>query len=478
MNMNSSLLSHTLDHLKTARTHHLERIQSSGNSVPTVGIVGLGPIGSLAALEAFRLGKNVVASEKRKTYTREQVLYLSADEFSYIKGLFGPKENLLSQAIQKGIIRRDVNHSDSNPLSQGEVFFSVVTKDLEKLINKVVDAVAIENPSQFKVFRGELGTISKSSTQGDLKIENAGYFKVDEIIATDGLSSQIRKATGVQQLDMSTPNDFFIMSLKIPKNIHYREYLNHPKKSQNLKLVRGLGWNKQRSPIDKFLVTQDTVYIGGEIPEGLKNEVYAIDRQLTHLKENKQILESLSETDKMDSIISENRQYFSRKINELSLQKQGLLKLWGDALLKKYLPDTMISSLTPKYASAFSGNMKVAAKPSGRTPSGVKVNFMGDALINGNFLAGSGGVVTGINALEAWREVEIERIHGNKYSKHQLDNLYDFRAATQAQLKGLNWAFVGLNHHRLKGQPNGQFKTFKQSIEKMTLAPEFKLNRY
>jgi len=146
----------------------------SGNP-PVVVIVGGGPAGLATAMEAYQSGAKVTIIEKRSTYTRNQLLFLTYETIKLLK-----KWNVNVPSMEE---------LDFQPnLTMGVVRI----RDLEEGLNKAVKAVGID------IVLGEF--LGFDSVDKEIIVKTAEKqiaVPYDYLVAADGAHSPVRKAVGI-----------------------------------------------------------------------------------------------------------------------------------------------------------------------------------------------------------------------------------------------------------------------------------------
>lgn len=252
-----------------------------------VVIVGGGPLGMIAGIKAWKLGKNVKIIERRVSYTREQIMGLDPNFQAWFKkdapelykemhalGIFNRKAGW--ETIKR--VKTDIEHFDSVRIQQLENSLALYIKRLEE----------ISQDGSFKIMRNQT-LVSKYEKDSKLFLQledNKG--KMSEIpasfvIGADGAGGNSKfifdrktytnstthyAGTGIFKANAEDTLDF----LNVFANRDLRQLLDkNPAKAKILERLKKLGWEKETLPAVRVFQNGETFYIGAEIPQTLEH---------------------------------------------------------------------------------------------------------------------------------------------------------------------------------------------------------------
>lgn len=232
-----------------------------------LAIVGLGPGGLAAALEAAKLGKSVLAFTDRDSYTRSQRVNLNMDTEAFLKNHTNDKDPLDIEFWKKLDRER-----------------SVQIKDVERFLYRKltqypnVQVVTLKKPTNInRVERSPL------NTSNQIQLSNGQSYFCHHLLASDGAKHQIANLVS-QHFD--TNINYQATPLQERHRYHAAVQLSLNKKSilpswtspmgfikKMLAYVK-LGWSESYKPKFYVLANQDKskFSFAGEIPEAIYRE--------------------------------------------------------------------------------------------------------------------------------------------------------------------------------------------------------------
>lgn len=205
---------------------------------PRVLVSGLGPVGLLSLLEAYKNGSSVIGVERRSQYSRPQVLRLTEDTINNIKYFLGDK--LFDHLIEVGVISRSPNwiynkfDKNNNYIYKPGVPFNLTPNDvafqaahpnlktdnvdiirinhLETILAAVVEHLAKVDSHHIRVYYGSVLDIDKNHDSVynlTLKVFSEGLNSTekidsDVIVVSEGNNDKAKDTFDIARNDLST----------------------------------------------------------------------------------------------------------------------------------------------------------------------------------------------------------------------------------------------------------------------------------
>lgn len=190
------------------------RASNAHNHDKKVAVIGLGPTGLVASIEAYCKGFDVVAIEPRRQYTREQAFRFPINVFEQWLSDYLAIESIealdASHPFNK-ILELEVFAKRKTRIDEGVLFgdedrqehehYETATKYLEKLLYTVLDILVKEDPNNFKIVHDyqfedyadnkkiSLKPYQESSSSAT---EAVVLEEIDYVLGCDGLHSNTR----------------------------------------------------------------------------------------------------------------------------------------------------------------------------------------------------------------------------------------------------------------------------------------------
>lgn len=267
-----------------------KQAKTQGNSHTEVAVIGLGPTGLIAALDAYKRGYNVTAYEKRKSYTREQAFRFKVADLDQIL------EKYISHKKIQELINKKVLYKRKSPIEQGVLFggnnsveeehYEIAVKHLEMILFRILKKTTDVEIKQNEFIRFRNGLVVLKDDQ-DFEYEQA----FDYVFACDGLNSNVRKKAGIEVQTYGEKRKYRAVILyqdsKVnngeiiqPKQIEESSHLNKQGPGQGINISQALGGlpltdHKQielykkdafhRIPATRIFFTAIGTYIGLEL---------------------------------------------------------------------------------------------------------------------------------------------------------------------------------------------------------------------
>ncbi|MDP1601739.1 MAG: FAD-dependent oxidoreductase [Legionella sp.] len=254
-----------------SKTH--SRIYNESDSAADVAIVGLGPGGLAAALEAASTGKAVVAFTDREEYIRGQRLAIKKDSI--------------------GFLEKHTNNSDS----EDEKFWqkynaekSVQTKDIERFLHRKLIQYPNVQIVQLDKKTTTIKSVGKSDGSNFIELNDGRKYYCNNILAADGA-----RHTFANQMNDDLKSDINYRESAVQERHKYHavvqlqlkkgEEMGSPVTMQpyeKMKALSQLDWTSSYLP-KKYILTNAAntkFYLAGEIPEAIFKEEDAQVRAL------------------------------------------------------------------------------------------------------------------------------------------------------------------------------------------------------
>ena len=419
-----------------------------------IAIVGLGPAGLLATIEAYQNGlAPIYAIEKREIeeYSRDNILRLSQTHFEYIRSLFnnGDSNNPFETAMKEGRIVRNRQGPGLEPLfKEGDIYYTISTKDLEILCSGLLlQLQKHDRRESLHILRGyEFDSVRDNHVL--LKPRGPGKnleIFVKEIVDASGARGIVRKSSDIETVSQSTTGyysvfTFFMPEKRLPKESipaviktggriyqaqypQYREGVRQllknvkrgaPRKNlyQEISLLNPIDKHKNETPLLQASYTTNHVWSerwpGLEmefVKAGLKDDYRQAVREfqwkppgkfkrlpVTRFFTNKDLI----------YIGSEMPKALYDRVNKISdrREKKTLLARWAKFNLRQHLPQKFIDELRIKQFTYFTTSLLSGDEPMGEI-NGVRVITLGDSWVTPHFFAGS-GIGSAIDAVQEW----------------------------------------------------------------------------
>ncbi len=182
---------------------------------PRMMISGAGPVGLLAALEAYLGGAEVAIVEKRKSYSRGQILRLNEDVIDRIKFFVG--EAAWAELRHRGIVSESPNWQPNaakdNPKNIPSKYDTdhveiIRISHLEILLSEALQRYAKNDETNLKMYYGsEITSLKLTSTGWNIEItdsqKNVIPTSVHWVVSSEGPASKLREVLGIN-LDIIT----------------------------------------------------------------------------------------------------------------------------------------------------------------------------------------------------------------------------------------------------------------------------------
>lgn len=403
--------------LKEARESSLLTVQK----IPEVVVIGGGPSGLVAALEAYLAGSRVYLIEKRNCYSRDTMLRLRIDTALYLKERLG--DHLYAIAETNELIKTRTQGGFEKEFFGSEAFIVIETKILEWLLAMILFELA-KRDEAIKIYREwEFSDLKDEKHSTYVKIKNSASVEFtipcDFLIGADGAKSQVREKSGIgwNPKSKARPSLALTFTNLWANNFAYQEldfvpqcitnafkFLTENDKSESLKIasnevfltiqphIASIEWEKAKDQrFDTFMQSRKSRY-GNEITS--KDEIVKKETQLAQVGGNllHGELQSLGwELKRLPSnrIFSSTHTIYlgtdiPKKLIDTNL---STLTPWISTILEQNLPRSAIKILLPQirnYTTFYSQLFQALSVRQGR------IFLIGDAVGTPDFQTGSG----------------------------------------------------------------------------------------
>ena len=227
------------------------------SSPASVVVIGGGPSGLGAAIEAKKSGADVVLIEKRNAYTRQNALFLYTVTLELLDR-WGGQIPLMEELEFKGERRG-----------------FVLIKDLEESLSSLVDALGVRR------IQGEFIGFSQNPFEAIIKTnEGTEFLSYDVLVGADGMHSKTREALaintysfgqaigGVSMIKATNPEKLITAEIKSHPEAFVKKVCvpsatiifiqNHPSmplkelnSSEMVRLTSEIGWNEEAIKMER-----------------------------------------------------------------------------------------------------------------------------------------------------------------------------------------------------------------------------------
>lgn len=192
---------------KHLQTHREKQEKWEGGEPKRVLVIGAGPGGLFAALEAYMKGCRVTLVEKRLP-TRDQILRLSPGMFQYFFDILGgPFKTHLGTG---NFYQHRLQGQGNRKLFDEGDFYSIEIRDLQKAVLIFIEELAKRDPEAFRFISGsEFKEFLPPTTDQEtwkVKIHHQGELElpVDIIVGADGGQSALQAICGFSSMATSS----------------------------------------------------------------------------------------------------------------------------------------------------------------------------------------------------------------------------------------------------------------------------------
>jgi 2-polyprenyl-6-methoxyphenol hydroxylase-like FAD-dependent oxidoreductase len=221
-------------------------------SRPSVVVAGLGPVGLLAAIEAYAAGSSVVGIEQRAQYTRPQILRLTTDTIRRVQDFIG--KGTWEHLRNKGVVSTSPNWVPNKFDAGNRYLYSagktaafdrdesreldryqakglelenvdiIRINHLETILAALLEQISLQDPENLRVYYG--GVLKTTPSNGTFKLEFDLYsgggvvtypLNADVLAMAEGAAaSGIAKTLGLQSTTLSNTLYGSTAALRLP----------------------------------------------------------------------------------------------------------------------------------------------------------------------------------------------------------------------------------------------------------------------
>lgn len=201
-------LSSSSHHFEALRQERIESVRTLRGPPPEVTIVGGGPGGLVAALEAYLAGANVHLIEKRVDYSRDTMFRLQVETAQYLERRLGPHFYLIASSNE--LIKQRRQGFFEREFFGPEEFIMVETKVNEWMLALLLFELAKRDPA-LKIYREwECVDVEDNQSEGKASVTIQDAFlrthqiPSDIVIGADGTRSKVRASAEIEWTPIST----------------------------------------------------------------------------------------------------------------------------------------------------------------------------------------------------------------------------------------------------------------------------------
>ncbi|MEJ2680862.1 MAG: FAD-binding protein [Gammaproteobacteria bacterium] len=376
----------------------IEKVVTSHQS--SILIVGSGPAGLWAAIQASETGHSVTLLEKRNTFDRTSIVALNPDRIFQLQELATKLQEINPQVR---INSKPINDIVTNLRN----YKTIKTKDLQSLLAHYIETVANANPASsapIRVIKGvDIQKINAKSQAAVVMHKKDGSYSIESFrdiihadgtkspshemliknmkengISTEGLESEKKVRTNETKkrpqaaLYMRDKSD---KEIKLPGGKISNIHLNNNKnlKARLKESLESLGWTSLDLPKFYFFVSADKKRIraAGEVPENIGNKEKEEEKKETGKKER-------SNREGIDKHLEELKRH--RDNSNLSGEDKQALNTEIEKYERKRAKEKMNGAFFDLLAESFS--IDQTAKPIGH--NGISY-IIGDAAVSPNY---------------------------------------------------------------------------------------------
>ena len=445
----------------------LQRPQLPQTKRPKVSVIGLGPSGLMAAIQAYQKGAIVTGIEKRASYSRnntyrftpivmEEICKLFVDSMEDIPKL--PENHPLRVVFDKRLFGEKLPSPTWGP--GWDEFIPITFRDFEYLLYSWIQLVEQEDPAGMRVlkqatyvpgsFKGQRKSIEVIDEKGK-KIE----IPTDFVVGADGYHSQCRKDAGIGVYKMSTSANYGTYNyhpIRGDEHEFFQSLLKPiQRRAADLPKLKALGWEFDREPVPRFFNTGNHPYLGVEIPDAITNEY----RRLT---------EGINQ--------ATQKQAFT-EVQKLKQERAELMDKWGRATIAMFISNNDLKNIVIKDYALIEVQLQKSVAVTAVMPSGLAVFLIGDAAQAAHFQTGSGAIYGLFGAYDFGKFIEavirIEREQKFAKTPHGEEFL---RVAMKAfeksgKRRGValhEWAFGFPSKEDLRVKPTSEYFAYRRAV--------------
>ena len=357
-------------------------------------IVGMGPGGLIAAIEALNKGHKVVIIENRDHFTRSQRVLLDKNS-----------KLVLNHLLPRKKYQEIISDHDGQTTVRLDELQNSLYEILEKVNNK--SNLTIYRGSQYEVSQIDLNTnkvVVKNKHAVDSTIEvnfshlvgaDGGRHTISDLVSKE-LLNQNKNGIEYNPLDHQTRQKAHgTIALKL--NEGNLERKNRKMTFEDIPSLEKLGWKNPYLPKVYTLFDQSKkhIYLAGEIPDKILFEEDSVKKQEMLIQWGRLILQLKGYTNPPKDFVLD----ISESENEIDRQKNNLK------------------------ATAFPVELKYTSTPSIDLPNGGSFAVIGDAAKNTNFHLGHGVNDAISDGLYLVRNINGHLFNHSTYQMHQKSNL-------------------------------------------------------
>src|SRR3990167_1741145 len=314
---------------------HMQEYDNSSNNVV---VIGLGPIGLAAAIEACQAGLNVTAitdrplGKQKGGYTRKPILLLNETSFEYLESLVG--KNAVHAYLAKNKLEefqfKQMNFNKNT--TEIVTYYFISVHDLENLLyeklkeyKKNNQIIIEEPPNQFTRIEKHAVIVQHPNRKEEripfqylIGADGSKHPSADKVggIQYESTYDKSQTCTTHTAVEFSIDTDLkeSLIPFVYPSPNQKREtlpFFQTNSKRPTMEEYLNVGWKLSSPPEARIFLAKHTLYVGTELPPNIFNLPNGEEKQEKILAWTKLVLRTILPPDKVETLTP--KQYKNKK---------------------------------------------------------------------------------------------------------------------------------------------------------------------